>query len=244
MKIKILLLILLPMLVGCNDNEKENKNMIKVEADAIHLWPGSTKTVSIISDGSFSVKSSDPTVAQATVDDKTLIVTATGVGRTSLLLKGNNHEDLQIKVSTILLGLYTEEHIFEEYAPKISVTADSKEIAESIIRELTTEMSEFDNAHYSFEADGRFSLGFQKKGPNDINNPYWGTFSWDGKILVLNYGGKSEKYSFKGIYNGSRPYIFSATLNLTDKYKVLYPNAGIKDVSVERFISAIPPFPA
>lgn len=238
MKIKMPLFILLLMFVGCNDNDvKDDKDVIEVEAKALRLWPGTTTTLSIISDGTFSVTSLDPAVAQAQVEDKTLIVTATGIGKTSLLLKDEIHEDLQIKVSTVLLGLYTEEHQFEGYAPKISVTADSKEIAEGIIRELTIEMSAFDNAHYGFEAYGRFFLGLQ----SDLNN-HWGTFSWDGKTLVLNYDQKSDTYSFKGIDNGPRPYVFSATLNLTDKYKKLYPDAGIENVSVTRFISAIPPF--
>lgn len=239
MKIKIPFFALLLILVSCNENDgKDKKDVIKVETETIHVWPGNTDNFSIISDGTFSVTSLDPAIAQAKVENKTLIVTATGIGETSLILREEDHNDLQIPVFTVLKGLYTEEHEFEGYAPKISVTADSKEVGEGIIRELTTEMSAFDNVHYGFEADGGFFLGLQ----SDLNNPYWGTFSWDGKTLVLNYDKKSDTYHFKGINNGPRPYMFSAILNLTDKYKEIYPNAGIKNVSVERFISAVPPF--
>ncbi|MEG2613553.1 MAG: hypothetical protein RR996_00775 [Alistipes sp.] len=240
MKIKMPLFIFLLMLISCNDNDgKDDKDVIQVEAKALRAWPGTTSTLSIISDGIFSVTSLDPAVAQAKVEDKTLIVTATGIGSTSLLLRGENYEDLQIKVSTMLMGLYTEEHEFEKYAPKISVRADEKTVAEGIIRELTSEMAKFNNCHYGFGADERLSLRLQG---SNLNNPYWGTFSWDGKTLVLNYDNKSDTYFFKGVNNGPRPYMFSATLNLTDKYKEIYPNAGIENVSVERFISAIPPF--
>lgn len=233
-------ILLLLMLLGCNGKEKSDG--IRVGTDELHLWPGTTKTLSILTNGTFSIESLDPTIAQATVDDQTIIVTADGIGRTNLILKDQIHDDLKISVSTVLMGLWTEEHEFEECAPKISVTADSKEIAENIKHELTTEMAELKYAHYGFETDGRFFLDFQKRGPNDTAFLFWGTFSWDGKTLVLNYDKKSEIYAFKGIYSGPRLYMFSATLNLTDKYKALYPNAGIKTVSVERILSAVPPF--
>lgn len=240
MKNKLPLFILLLMLVSCNGDE--NSNEIKVATDEIHLWPGTSKTLSILTKGTYSLESLDPTIAQATVDDQTIIVTAYGIGRTYLLLKDQIHDALQIRISTVLMGLWTEEYEFEEYAPKISVTADSKEIAENIKGELTTEMAEFKYAQYGFETDGRFFVDFQKRGPNDKAYLFWGTFSWDGKTLVLNYGEKTEMYAFKGIYTGPRLYMFSATLNLTDKYREIYPDAGIEDVTVIRYLSAIPPF--
>lgn len=236
MKTKLSFLILLLMLISCNG--KDEMDLIKVESDAIHIWPGATRTLSILSEGTFYVTSLDATVAQARVENNTVVVTATGIGKTSLLLNDGKHDELQIRVFTMLIGLYTEEHEFEEYVPKISVTADSKEIADDILRELTTEMSKFNNAHYGFEAGGRFFLGLQ----NELNNPYRGTFVWDGNTLVLNYADKTETYSFQGVNNGPRSYGFSATLNLTDKYIKLYPDAGIENVSVTRFITAVPPF--
>ncbi|MEG1405787.1 MAG: hypothetical protein RSC34_04160, partial [Alistipes sp.] len=64
MKIKMPLFIFLLMFISCNDNAgKDDKDVIQVEAKALRAWPGTTSTLSIISDGIFSVTSLDPAVA-------------------------------------------------------------------------------------------------------------------------------------------------------------------------------------
>lgn len=235
---KALLILLSVMIVGCNDNWKTDKGKIKVTVEAIRLWPGTTMNYQILSSGDFSVTSSDTTIVQAEIDNKTLTVKAEGIGCTELIIRGKRYDNLKLSVFTILDGLYTEEHETDGCAPKISVSANSEEIAQTIINELNTKMSAFNYVHYHFDSDSKFKLELR----DDMNTTYVGTFDWDGKKLVLNYDNKSETYSFRGIYNGARPYMFSATLDLTEEYSKLYPDAGIKIVSVERFITAIPPF--
>lgn len=231
--------LLLLVLISCNANDgKEEKDVIKIDAETIHVWPGNTRTLSIVSDGTFTVTSLDPAVAQAKVENKTIIVTATGIGQTSLLLKDGSHEDLEIPVFAVINGLYTEEHNFKEYAPKFNVVADDKAVVTEITKDLSQDASNFNNARYGFEWDGRFWVALQ----SDLHTPLEGTFSWNGETLVLNYDGRSETYSFQGINNGPRPYMFEITLDLTDNYKELYPDAGIENVSTVRFLSAIPPF--
>lgn len=239
MKLNIGLLILILLLVGCDNSDKKHvKDVIKVEIEYPHVWPGTISNFQILSRGTFSVISLDDSVVKAIIENNTLIVIATGIGKTMLILKDGINDDLRIPINTELRGLYTEEQDFAGYEPKIDVTTNSQNVSNSILKELKNEMSKFNNAHYSFEADGRFWLSQQI----DLNNRQEGTYIWDGKILKLEYAGKIETYTFQGINNGPRPYMFAVILNLTDKYKELYPDAGIKNVSVKRFLCAVPPF--
>ena len=236
------LLCLLTMLVSCD--KIRNDDVIPGSVYPWHVWPGDTVSIKAECGDIRSAVSLDTAIAVTWMEKGKVVVAADGIGYTDIALIGQDGEEVPQEVSTRLAGVYHEDH--GVCAPVISIITESPDIKDSILKDISEYTRNLNHVQYAFNFTAEKNCGTYIQETFSLYLPdhseVQGSFYWDGSALRLEYADISETYSFKGKYDGPYSQMFSITMDLTERYALMYPDAVIENVSVERVLIAVPPY--
>lgn len=252
MKTKLLILLTsIVLMANCSDGDTvdpiPNVGSIKLDLynnDSIRLWCRSTCSFEALEDGLYKIESLDISIASVKVDGKTFVVKAKKPGVTHLKITNNLGDEKVLKCTTRTFADVWEESpdLARIYHNSAIVAAEDKMIAQKIREELKP-ISLNRGYQYTFvEGTNKMFVLIPAQG-----GPVEGTYLWDidNQILTLNYNGRSEKFScdiqseYPNFFEYTPRFIIALKQDLTQEYVVKYPEAGIKDVYIIRYIMAL-----
>jgi F0F1-type ATP synthase epsilon subunit len=230
MKIKkhySLLFILLLILSSCSDD----KDFVSVipEVDTITIWVGQEDSVRITSEsGSLSVQSDDEQIATAYIKDNLLIINAKEKSSSTIIrIKEGSIEKAQIKVYVqTLFGAWKEAET-SHYKCEAIVNAEDGTVKEKIRQDLWEYAAKQLQTIYGFNAITQ-NLEIITTDNKRIN----GRFEYRNGDLILNYDNKSELYKVSPL----GLHFIQLTQDFTEDLKKQYPNAGIHNALVNRYL--------
>lgn len=225
-----LIIFLLLSFVSCED---DNSEKLHLEQENVTVWIGQEASIKIISEvKSLSIESDDNTIATAIIKDNTIVIKANKSGKTILHLKDDLNKyataDIQVYVQTLSGGWKETET--SQYKYEVTTAADNKEIANKLEQDLWESSVKLLRIIYIFNSK---TQELEVIMPDGVRKN--GTFLFDNEKLILNYNNNTEIYQVAFLYLG---YI-QLTQDLTELYKVRYPNAGISKVIVKRYIASL-----
>lgn len=242
---------------GCGSKEVEEvippdtPAAVPIELDLVHkeqirLWCKSSFSFEAFDDGEYTIESQNPQVAEARVDGSIFTIKTHMPGETNIIIRNNLGGKSILKCySRTFTNVWSEAHELEEilnYKNSMMVVAQDKLIADKIEQELKPTIS---NRGYEFrftEETNELSVLLPAQG-----SPVKGTYEWDfqTQTLTLCYKGITERYTcdiqpeYPNFWVHQPRFIIEIKQDLTEKYALQYPEAGIEDVYVIRHIMAL-----
>lgn len=233
-KLTIFLLILISV-ISCSETdtikpeeEEQDSTLIQVSDSTLFIWIEKTKEITILDEGVFTATIEDDKIATVSLVGNTLTVTAKKGGNTKILINSKNEtkRNINVAVRDEIDGIWREESI----ESVIDVNVKDANIESIIIYEL----KEISNKRkYS-----KYDINFEKAEvvvslPYEVNT-YNGTFEWQHHKLLFKYNDITEEYITEPKFE--KFFVLGLVQDLTEKYKVLYPEAGVSKVLLTRHI--------
>lgn len=253
MKIKIEIMvysILLLLILSCSSDQKgENVNpilLLDLQRDYVRMWCGTTYSVNIVSNGQYQIESTVPSVVDVSLKGSVIVIRANTPGEAQIRISDpydKNNSKVIYCYSRVFSGYWSEnEELLRFYKNSPQVVSNNKPIADNIRKELLEKSyKRYGSLYYFDDTTNEVTVFLPYISPNER---YTGTYTWDWKnrVLSLTFNNTTETYKCDLMppLSGSiaPPFTLSITQDFTDKYVNLYPEAGIKEASITRYIIA------
>lgn len=240
-KIAFSLLAITACLSSCKKDSGFETGPIILSAERVSVLAGSSETISLISEGNFSLRSFDQDIAWLSSihpESQSLIIVTRKVGRTTVRVEDNDNPKRYVDIPVYAYPLddrHIEKPMYssaDKVAINIMLLPPNEELEEEIREDLSLKMSARSNTRFVFDYEsGTFNMTMSD------DTEYSGTYDWDvSGALSLNYNGVTEKYRTRYVRQGC----IGIYQDFTDYYKELYPSSGIIYVEVDRFLSQSP----
>ncbi len=232
-KLKYTLLLVNILLIGCSKSEtiSDDNNSIKLSSYSVHFLAGEECTIDVLSKtDNLSLSEENPKIASGwwTNNGKTIRIKGVNIGETSIFIKDKYHPDRTVEIK--IISDYFSGN-FEEDGDRatIIVQAYEKSIQEQIESDLKAIAKSRSGTLYSFDK-GSKSVTVKEYG----RNKYSGSYEWDKDNLTIKTNETTKKYKF-GVIDKNSVVIES---DLSNTYKLKYPNASIYHVRLIMFLKS------
>jgi hypothetical protein len=210
----------------------------------IKIWSTLSFSFSALSIGEFSIEARDTAIATVKVDGNKFTVKAGEPGETMLTITDDTGKKTEVAFCSYTFSRGWREGETLNDNNSINIVTENEEVKATIHAKLAS-LARRERTYYFNPDDGTFSLVNYPEG--DVIN---GTFSWGERTnhqLILNFNGQTEVYlgdlmpgalyaEKTGLPGDSRPFIFSLTQDFTGEFVREYPDAGIREVNITRYI--------
>jgi hypothetical protein len=217
-------------LVSCDNDDPINS--IIIEKNNITVWVGKVDSIAVFSTNDLlSIKSDNEQIASAYFKNNYIVINAHDKsGKTILRLKDRSDREATIEVYVqTLFGAWREIEI-SRYKCEVIIDAEDKIIRESLKQSLWESAARRLRTTYGFYANTTKVEIITRDGER-----IEGEYQFSSEKLVLSYDKKTEIYEVSLL--GLR--FIQITQNLTEYYREQYPNAGIKNLLVNRYLQFI-----
>lgn len=220
----------LAALWACSALDEEGSDA--ASADYVELWYGRSVRVPLMVKGTvWSVKSSDETVATASVVGDSLEIRTLGAGYSlvSVVERGTSvHSNIAVYSRDLTYARWFELES-DKHRCRVVVEAADEEAAAALQQELLDKYRGYLSGKrvYRFGPDG--TLAIAEPGPDFIG----GRYLFDGSLLAMIYDGQTESMEV----NVLSTHVLEMSQDLTGEYRARYPEAGIERVSVVRYFA-------
>lgn len=235
--------------VGCDTEECEPDNVTGcVELDlknkeSIRLWCRSTRSFKAVKDAQYTVESQNTSIARVSVVGKLFTVRTLNSGKTNLIIKDNLGNETVLECnSRAFSGVWIENYYLKDiyYRNSVIVVSDDKSVAEKIRMELKLFAASREYEYDFIDGTGELTVLI----PGHVPERVKGTYVWnvETQILILNYNGLMERFTcyiqpeYPNFNSVSPTFIMALEQDFTEKYAMMYPDAGIHDVHIIRYI--------
>lgn len=212
---------------------------IKLSKNEVKLWHGQSDRIEILTPTILNVEITidNEQIADARINKNNIIINTKDIGNTNIYIKGTPNYSAKIKVySCAFNGTWIENEIpNKNFIYEAQVISDDNESSKKIEQELLQFAQNKYHSMYAFDF-GEAPLVAKIRNNNDLSTTtYKGTYIYDkiNKTLILEYDKYNERYDVKPYsYN-----IVQLTQNLTKEYQKKYPDIGIKDVVLTKYLT-------
>lgn len=233
MKEKIFIISIILLLYSCSKEGAAEQSVIKPQYTNFEYFVGQEDFASFdATDENYTLNLNNPNIIswEYTKNKGVIRIKALNSGEASIKVTNTNGN--VIAVFHVLVRYFGSKDIWEtdeismDAKNNISIIAEDEEVKQSIEEELWEYVNSMKGTVYTFDDDTKkFTMDVKK-----LEQKHKGTYSCNGDSLNLNYEGITENYAFKIVAG----VIYILKIDKTEKYRVLYPNAGISSVIVER----------
>ncbi|NDW19404.1 hypothetical protein D0T53_10855 [Dysgonomonas sp. 216] len=235
MKLKLAFILLLAISIySCGDSESAKDN-IEIPSKKVYIWEGENSVVEIKTTlSSPTLKIDDTDIAQVEFKDNSIHISTFKTGSTTVYISDllHNEASFSVIVGSIQQGIWEEKQI-GIYQSDVEILAENQNAALELKATLKEGLINQLGSTYTFdENDNNLEIMHIDKDNNVVK--YIGTYEYDKikSILVLNYNDITELFTLYPIeYHGVR-----LEQDLTELYKLIYPNYGISKVLTTRYL--------
>jgi hypothetical protein len=250
---------------GIEPEEIKGEIELDLRAYSITIWNTTSFSFNALSGGKFSIEARDTAIADVKVSGNTFTVKAKAPGTTFLMITDDagREKDVRFCSYTFFRNWRESSETNFLYRSSVNVFTENKEVAAAIRAELAP-VSRQRGRDYYFSArlvpvsvqTGEYYLESHGSLVVSVVNQgvHHGSFSWDEstRLLTLNFKGETEVYrcdlmpvypNFPTAHPNAAlvsdtylPFIMSITQDFTAEYVSRYPDAGIIEVSIMRYI--------
>lgn len=210
--------------------------------DSINLWCRSVFSFDAITEGVYSIESQDTSVVKVSMQNKHFTIKSVNLGCTNIVISNRKGTKKVIKCNSLGFTDYWKEttELARIYKNTMMVVANDRNVAELIRKELKPI---YLNRGYEYQ----FIKGSDDMIVLALGGPKKGTYDFDGEsqILTLKYENKCEKYlcdvqpPYPNLFPYHPHFIVALKQDLTKEYSSRYPQAGISDVYIIRYVIAL-----
>lgn len=234
MKVEYVFLLVSFLLIGCSKDEESmaNDSSIKLSSYSIRFLAGDECLIDVYSNtDNLSLIDENPEIATGwwVNSGKSIRVKGEGVGVTSICIKDRYNPEILSKIE--IISDYFE-GIFKEDGDKASIVVQSndKVIQEKIETELKTMAVARTGTLYSFSKSSKIVI------IKDLQeNCCSGSYDWNIDSITIKMNEMIQKYLFRRIDDS----LVEIDLDLTEIYKLKYPNSFIYRVRVSLGLSNV-----